>query len=389
MGLLKAIAGAISGTLSDQWKDFYTVPDDLAPTDAVFAAVPRGTNMGKGSNTGSSADVITNGTKILVPEGYGLLLMQDGSITGFAAEPGGYIWQSEAQDSSSIFAGDGIVSSLIKTSWERFKFGGRPQSQQRAYFVALKPLPNNRFGTLSEVYWDDSFLGTQVGAMVRGTYSVRIIDPILFVKNFVPAKYLQPGLPFNFTDIKNDASSQLFNEVISSLAPAFAHYVNDPLKENRMSKIQQDSLGFALSLSGAVEDGYGWRSSRGLEIVDCAIVALDYDDNSKELIKTVQRADALTGSRGNANLQASVAAGIQSAGEADGSSGIFGIGMAAGMTGLGSLQQPVSGAASSPNQPTENPKDPIATLTTFKQMLDDGLISQEDYNAAKKQVLGL
>jgi hypothetical protein len=30
-----------------------------------------------------------------VPEGYGLLLMQDGAITGFVAEAGGYEWRSD------------------------------------------------------------------------------------------------------------------------------------------------------------------------------------------------------------------------------------------------------------------------------------------------------
>lgn len=398
MGLFRAAEDAISGMLSDQWKDFYTVPNGLSPTDALFAAVPRGTNVGRGSNTQSSTDVITNGTKILVPEGYGLILMQDGAITGFAAEPGGYIWQSDAQDSASIFAGDGIVSPLIKTSWERFKFGGRPQSQQRAFFVSLKPLPNNKFGTVSEIYWDDNFLSTQAGAMVRGSYSVRIIDPILFIKNVVPAKYLQPGNTFDFTDIKNDASSQLFNEVVSSLAPAFARYANDPSKGNRMSKIQQDSLGFAQSLSAAVEEGYNWRSLRGLEIVDCAIVAMEYDDSTRELLSTVQRADALLGSRGNVNLQAAVAAGLEAAGEGEGgAAGMFGLGMASGITGLGSLQQPATGAA----QPSEattpasqqpagaNTEDPMALLTKYKQMLDGGLITQEDYDEVKRKTLGL
>jgi hypothetical protein len=40
-----------------------------------------------------------------VPEGYGLLLMQDGALTGFVAEAGGYIWQSDDINSQSIFAG--------------------------------------------------------------------------------------------------------------------------------------------------------------------------------------------------------------------------------------------------------------------------------------------
>jgi membrane protease subunit (stomatin/prohibitin family) len=278
MGLIQAAVGAIGGTLADQWKDFFTVPDGLAPTAALFAAERRGENAGRGSNTRASDDVISNGSRIIVPEGYGLVLMEQGAITGFAAEAGAYEWNSEAQDSQSIFAGDGIVSPLIKTSWERFKFGGRPGNQQRAYFVTLKELPNNRFGTQSEIYWDDAYMNAQVGAVTRGTYTLKIIDPILFVKAWVPATYLEPGQVFDFTDLDNDAASQLFNEVVGSLAPAFSMYTNDPSKGNRITKIQQDSIGFAQSLSAAVEQNYQWSTGRGLEIVATAIISIEYDE---------------------------------------------------------------------------------------------------------------
>lgn len=404
MGLIQAAIGAIGGTLADQWKDFYTVPDGLAPTAALFAAVPRGQNAERGSNVRSSDGVITNGSRILVPEGYGLVLMQDGAITGFAAEAGAYEWNSEAQDSQSIFAGNGIVSPLITTSWERFKFGGRPGTQQRAYFVTLKELPNNRFGTQSEIYWDDAYMNAQVGAMTRGTYTMRIIDPILFIKNYVPAKYLEPGQVFDFTDLENDAASQLFNEVVGSLAPAFSHYTNDPSKGNRITRIQQDSVGFAQSLSAAVETNYQWSTARGLVIVSTAIVSIEYDEMTRELLRNVQRADALAGARGNSNLQASVAAGFESAGETAGAAGIFGMGMAAGTTGIAGLQQPVPGigaqstppaaaaaapAAAPPAPAAAAEEDPMAKLAKFKEMLDAGLISQEDYDAAKAKVLGL
>lgn len=383
MGLLKAAAGAVGGMLGDQWKDFYTVPDGLPPTAALFAAVPRGTNAGRGSNTSASSNIISNGSKILVPEGYGLLLFQDGRITGFAAEPGAYEWRSDDINSKSIFAGDGIVSPLITQSWERFKFGGIPGAQQAAFFVSLKELPENRFGTQSEIYWDDGFLNTQVGAMTRGSYTIKIVDPILFVKNFVPATYLQPGVVFDFTDIDNPAASQLFNEVVSSLAPAFSLYTNDPGKGNRITRLQQDSLGFAQSLSQAVESAYQWKSDRGLVIVKTAIVSIEYDPNTRELLKTVQRADALAGSRGNSNLQASVAQGIQSAGETGGAAGVMGLGMATGMMGgIGSLQQPATPAANAED-------DPVAKLKKAKEMLDLGLITQQDYDALKTKALGL
>jgi membrane protease subunit (stomatin/prohibitin family) len=382
MGLVQAVAGAVGGMFADQWKDFYTVPAGLPSTAALFAAVAQGTNAGRGSNTSGSSNIITNGSKIVVPEGYGLLLFQEGKITGFVAEPGGYEWRSDDLNSQSIFAGDGIVSPLIKQSWERFKFGGQPGSQQTAFFVSLKELPDNRFGTQSEIYWDDGFLNTQVGAVTRGSYTLKIIDPILFVKNFVPASYLQPGQVFDFTDLDNAAASQLFNEVVGSLAPAFSLYTNDPAKGNRITKLQQDSLGFAKSLSDAVEQDYQWESDRGLAIVKTAIVSIEYDANTRELLKTVQRADALSGARGNVNLQASVAQGIQSAGETGGAAGLMGVGMATGMLGVGNLQQPVA-------PPAPAADDPVAKLKKAKEMLDLGLITQADYDALKAKALGL
>ncbi len=389
MGLIQAAAGAIGGTLADQWKDFFTIPDGLPQTAAIFPAVPRGSNAGRGSNTRASQNIITNGSRIIVPEGYGLLLLENGKVTGFAAEAGAYEWNSNDIHSKSIFAGDGLVDPLIMQSWERFKFGGQPGAQQIAIFVSLKELPNNRFGTQSEIYWDDGYLNAQVAAMTRGSYTLKIVDPILFVKNFVPATFIQPGgAVFDFTDIDNDAASQLFNEVVSSLAPAFSAYTNDPGKGNRMNKLQQDSLGFARSLSDAVEAGYQWRSGRGLEIVKTAIVAIEYDANTKELLKTVQRADALMGARGNSNLQASVASGFQSAGETGGAGGVMGLGIAAGAVGLGGLQQPVAAAVAAPQAaPAED--DTIAKLKKAKEMLDLGLISQADYDALKAKALGL
>jgi membrane protease subunit (stomatin/prohibitin family) len=403
MGLIQAAKGALGGTLADQWKDFLTVPEGLAPTAALFAAVPRGQNAGRGSNTKASDGVITNGSRIVVPEGYGLVLMEEGAITGFVAEPGAYEWSSDAQVSQSVFAGDGIVSPLITTSWERFKFGGQPGAQQRAFFVTLKELPNNRFGTQSEIYWDDAYMNAQVGAITRGTYTLKIVDPILFVKAWVPAAYLEPGKVFDFTDVDNDAAGQLFNEVVGSLAPAFSLYTNDPSKGNRITKIQQDSIGFAQSLSAVVEQNYQW-SARGLQIISTAIVAIEYDENTRELLRNVQRADALSGARGNSNLQASVAAGFEAAGENTGAAGLVGLGMAAGATGLGGLQQPVPGVgAQSTPAPAPAPaapapaaaapaaaeEDDVARLTKLKEMLDGGLITQDDYDAAKNKILGL
>ena len=151
------------------------------------------------------------------------------------------------------------------------------------------------------------------------------------------------------------------------------------------------------SRSAAVEQNYQWSTARGLEIVATAIISIEYDEMTRELLRNVQRADALAGARGNSNLQASVAAGFESAGETAGAGGIFGMGMAAGTAGLGGLQQPVPGiggqsvpqqaAPAAPAEPAA--EDPMAKLTKLKEMLDAGLITQDDYDAAKAKALGL
>jgi membrane protease subunit (stomatin/prohibitin family) len=384
MGLIKSIVGGVGGAFSDQWKDFYTTPDDITSTTAIVPAVKRGTNNSRGSNTQASQAIITNGSKFVVPEGYALVLMQDGAFTGFVSDPGAYIWDTEALDSKSIFAGDGVIAPLIKNSWERFKFGGRPQSEQMAFFVSLQELSNNKFASASEIYWDDSYLRTQVGASVRGSYTLKILDPLSFIQKFVPNKYLKLGEAFDFTDLDNAAAQQLFNEVVGSLAGAFSNYVNSSDKQNRITKIQQDSVGFAASLSSVVETAYKWKEERGLEIVSVAIVSIEYDESTKEILKTAQRADALSGSRGNANLQASVAAGIEAAGSTEGAAGILGIGFAAGSVGLGNLQQPDGGVSQTPSQ-----DNMVVKVQQLKEMLDSELITQAEFEAAKAKLLGI
>lgn len=383
MGFIRAFTGALGGTFADQWKDFIGPMSGVPATAGVFPAVVQGTNAGRGSNTKGSSNIITNGSKVLIPDGTALITMQDGAVTGCITEPGGFIWSSDDPNAKSIFSGDGFMDSIIKQSWERFKFGGRPGSAQSAFYVNLKEIPNNRFGTQSEIYWDDAFLGTQVGAMTRGSYTLKIVDPILFIKNFVPPMYLTSGKVFDFADMDNDAGEQLFNEVVSSLSAAFSKYTNDPDKGNRINKIQADQIGFAKSLSQAVEEGYQWRTDRGLEIEKVAIQAIEYDEDTKLLLSDVKKADALSGARGNSFMQQSVARGFQAAGENGGAQGMAFMGMGVNAAGgvMGAMQQPTTAAAPQ--------KDPYEEIAKFKKLLDDGIITEEEFAQKKKELLGL
>lgn len=399
MGFIKAFSGAISGTFADQWKDFYEPMSGVPATAGLFRAVAKGTNNGVGENYKGQSNVITNGSKIIVPEGTALITMQDGQITGLIAEPGGFEFKSDDPNSRSMFSGDGILASTIGTSWERFKFGGQATSEQLAFYVNLKEIPNNKFGTQSEIYWDDAYLNAQVGAVTRGSYSLKIVDPLLFVKNYVPQSYLTASAPvFDFADLDNDAATQLFNEVVGTLSAAFSNYTNDPSKGNRIAKIQGDQIGFGQAMSQAVEDAYQWKSSRGLEIVKTAILSIEYDQDTKALLSDVKKADALSGARGNSFMQQSVARGVQAAGENGGGAGMafMGMGMQAGTGMMAGVTQPQN-ANQNPfinvggNAQTQVAAqvDPYEEVKKAKELLDAGIITQEDFEAKKKQLLGI
>ena len=66
MGMLRAIGGAVGGTLADQWKDVITA-GRFDEHSAVVPGVLKDEDNGRGSNGRGSEGVITNGSKIYVP----------------------------------------------------------------------------------------------------------------------------------------------------------------------------------------------------------------------------------------------------------------------------------------------------------------------------------
>ena len=210
---------------------------------------------------------------------------------------------------------------------------------------------------------------------------------------------------YDFADMDNQAGEQLFNEVVGTLSAAFSKYTNDPSRGNRISKIQSDQLGFAAAMSQAVEEAYQWKSNRGLEIASTAILAIEYDEDTKELLKDVKKADALSGARGNSFMQQSVARGIQAAGENPNGGGASMAFMGMGMNAAGGMAQGVVQSADAnqnpfinvnraqqqtqPQQSVQPASDPYEELKKAKELLDAGVISQDDFDAKKKSLLGI
>ena len=402
MGFIKAFAGALSGTFADQWKDFYTPKTGVSETAAIFQAVPKSQNNGVGENTKGFANIISNGSKIVVPEGTALITLQDGAITGFIAEPGGYEFRSNDPNSQSIFAGDGILSPLIKSSWEKVKFGGQPGAEQTAFYINLKEIAGNKFGTPETVYWNDSFLETRAGGIARGSYSIKIVDPLLFAKNYVPVKYLQPGAPtYDFADMDNESANQLFDEFVATIPAAVTKASIDAKAEgmDTMDFISVNKAKFSDVMDAELETEHNWSTNRGIKVENINML-INYDQATQELLAEVRTDDKeirKAKKMGNAysdNMTGMMAAAsgeaMKNAASNEGGAmlGFMGMGMAqqqgANMLGTVSNMQQQAPAAGAPAA-----EDPTEKLLNAKKLLDAGAITQEDYDKLKSQILGI
>ncbi len=140
-----------------------------------------------------------------------------------------------------------------------------------------------------------------------------------------------------------------------------------------------------------VVENKSWRKN---EKNNTAITSIEYDAETRKLVSDAQKADALSGTRGDAFLKQAAARGLQSAGENGGGEGLamfgFGAGQVAGFVPPTPQTESVPAATPAPaTQATPAEDDTVAQLTKFKGLLDAGLITQEDYDAAKKKALGL
>lgn len=104
MGFIKAVTDSIGGTFADQWKEIITVQAFDEHT-AVSPGILQENNNGRGVNNKGSVGVISNGSKIFVPENTAAFIFSQSGIEEIITKPGGYEYQN---GENSIFNGDGI-----------------------------------------------------------------------------------------------------------------------------------------------------------------------------------------------------------------------------------------------------------------------------------------
>lgn len=374
MGLIKAAGGAIGGMLGDSWIDII-VPGEMNEFTFAVQGVPQKQNADRGSNTSSSQNYISNGSKIRVPENTALIITDQNKIRDVVVEPGEYV--VDDKEAPSIFAGDGLIKSLISESFARFKFGGQPSKEAIAYFVNLKEIRGLAFGTPGPITYKDYSLAPAgstkapvLRLVARGRYSIKIVDPVVFVKNFLPSGVAR----YQADDEK--ATDQLFSEFITT----FNATLNSLSKTIEIADLPAHGPQLAKAMSEEKGPEGSWIERWGIEIVAVGVEAVEYDGQSQRLMDQYNTGLMMQGNVGNAYAQTTLANAAMAAGESGGGAGMMGVGVGMGAMGtvVAGMQQPTDA-----NQAT----DPTLALKQAKDLLDQGLITQEQFETKQKEIL--
>ena len=329
MGLIKALQGAGSGVLGDQWREYFYC-DSMPENVLVVKGQKRVT--GRSSNTSGVDNIITNGSVIAVADGQCMMIVDQGRIAEFTAEPGEFTY--DASTEPSIFYG-GFGKGLLKSFsnlGKRFTFGGEAPKDQRVYYFNTKELFGNRYGTPSPVPFrvvDEKVgLDMDVGVRCHGEYTYRICDPMLFYKNVCG------NITESYTRDRID--SQLKAEMLTALQPAFAKIAEMGVRYYALSA---HTLELAESLNEILSPK--WREKRGIEIVSIGVSSATISEEDQAMFKEMQRSAAL----GNAKVAAGHLVGAQAeamktaAGNKSGAMmGFMGMGMAQQAGGMNATQ---------------------------------------------------
>lgn len=281
MGLIKAFTGSAGGVLADLWKEFFVC--DSIPADVLVLKGEKRIT-GRSANTKASDDLITNGSGIIVSDGQCMMIVDQGEIVEFCAEPGQYTYDTSSEP--TVFEGGfgkGILNSF-KVFGKRFTFGGDTAKDQRVYYFNTKEILGNKYGTPNPVPFRvvDKNIGLDVDIAVRchGEYSYKLTDPILFYKN------VAGNVDREYT--RDEIDEQLRSELLTALQPAFA-------KISEMGIRYSAIPGHTMELSDALNEVLSkkWGNLRGIKIASFGVSSITASEDDEDMIKRLQRSAVL------------------------------------------------------------------------------------------------
>ena len=398
MGIVNVAIDSLGGVLADQWKDIVTA-GHFNEHVVVAPGVRKVGQNGRGGNYGSN-DVLSNGSLIFVPENTAAFIFSQAGIEQVITEPGGFEYRD---GEASVFDDcdreeQGVLKMVLGQAARRVGYAGMSPSQKRVAFVNLREIRGIKFGTRGPLAYNDLFYGTDLEVFAYGQLSLQVVDAERFVRNFLPAN------TYSYSLDDQSARSMLIAEFLASFIVA----TNALSSEVRISQLPSHVNEIRRTILDEDDNAGTWEDRYGIRLVQVAIENIEFSDDSRELIKSyakkkldVSAYEGISKQAADVAAQQMIAEGVRDNGFGDAGGMMFGMGLAgmlnplnasaASAAGEGSSSggAPRKGSAEDSVGAARSFENQVEAIKKFKELFDAGILTQEEFDAKKREILGL
>lgn len=276
MGFIRAALSAGLNSFNDsKFKEAIVLPDHvssdvMAIKGLLLTKDPDGSSRQSNQNTG----LLTDGSVIIVPQGYVAVLVNNGTFLGDVLEAGSHEWR--AGDNAWLLEKGGI-----KGTWENFKhrfsFGGQVITRQEIIFIRMQPIAGNKFGTQNAVEYFSERYQQLLNIRFYGLFDIKVADPVLFYVSSI-SQQIEDHKPFTIQDI---AQGTLRQNISPKIAIAIAKYTNENGVDIYSLNANQDTFNEVAKQ----EVNKVWTGLYGIEATNILLEDLSYDQESLEIVR--------------------------------------------------------------------------------------------------------
>lgn len=276
MGFIRAALSAGLNSFNDsKFKEAVVLPDQvsadvMAIKGQLLTKDPDGGSRQSNQNTG----LLTDGSVVIVPQGYVAVLVNNGTFLGDVLEAGSHEWR--AGDNAWLLEKGGI-----KGTWENFKnrfsFGGQVITRQEIIFIRMQPIAGNKFGTQNAVEYFSERYQQMLNIRFYGLFDIKVADPVLFYVSSI-SQQIEDHKPFTLQDI---AQGTLRQNISPKIAIAIAKYTNENGVDIYSLNANQDTFNEVAKQ----EVNKVWTGLYGIEATNILLEDLSYDQESMEIVR--------------------------------------------------------------------------------------------------------
>ena len=276
MGFIRAALSSGLNSFNDsKFKEAIVLPnnltaDALAIKGQLLTKDPDGKSRQSNQNTG----LLTDGSVVIVPQGYVAVLVNNGTFLGDVLEAGSHEWR--AGDNAWLLEKGGI-----KGTWENFKnrfsFGGQVITRQEIIFIRMQPIAGNKFGTQNAVEYFSERYQQLLNIRFYGLFDIKVADPVLFYVSSI-SQQIEDHKPFTIQDI---AQGTLRQNISPKIAIAIAKYTNENGVDIYSLNANQDTFNEVAKQ----EVNKVWTGLYGIEATNILLEDLSYDQESLEIVR--------------------------------------------------------------------------------------------------------